>query len=131
MPYKDPVKAKEYDKQYYIEHKKKIIRRVTKWVSMNKEKRKLNYTRYIRRIKDKVVSHYSPMKRCIKCGFLDIRALSMDHINGKGTQHRKTIKGRNFYVWLLKNGFPKGFQVLCMNCQFIKRHENKEFGGVN
>ena len=37
----------------------------------------------------------------------------------------KLIKG-NLYNWLIKNNFPSGFQTLCMNCQFIKREENRE-----
>lgn len=64
---------------------------------------------------------------CKRCGFDDIRALSIDHVNGGGNKHRrelgKSATGSWFYRWLVKNGFPEGFQVLCMNCQFIKRHE--------
>ena len=59
----------------------------------------------------------------------DVRALSIDHINGGGTQHRiKLFGGKgNMYWWLRKNNYPSGYQVLCMNCQFIKRHKNKEW----
>ena len=55
----------------------------------------------------------------------DIRALSIDHINSDGASHRKEV-GNGMYRWLLKNNFPEGFQVLCMNCQFIKRETNNE-----
>lgn len=64
---------------------------------------------------------------CARCQFSDIRALSIDHINGDGAKHRKEIGGGRIYRWLLKQDFPEGFQVLCMNCQFIKAHENHEF----
>jgi hypothetical protein len=34
--------------------------------------------------------------------------------------------GYGFYTWLKKNGFPEGLQVLCMNCNWVKRVENNE-----
>ena len=63
--------------------------------------------------------------RCVRCGFSDIRALSIDHINGGGGKHQKIIR-KNIYYWLAENKYPPGYQTLCMNCQFIKMHENKE-----
>jgi hypothetical protein len=70
-----------------------------------------------------------------------LRALSIDHINGKGAEHLRSIgsiscKGRGlggtqFYRWLQRNNYPRGFQVLCMNCQWIKRNENNELAWNN
>lgn len=63
------------------------------------------------------------------CDFSDLRALTIDHVHGKGNEHRRSIgrsAGPDFYRWLRENDYPEGFQVLCMNCQWIKRHENKE-----
>jgi hypothetical protein len=71
-----------------------------------------------------VYDHYSPC--CAKCKFNDTRALSIDHINGDGAKHRKKI-GSSITSWLIKNNFPSHFQILCWNCQWIKRHENKEY----
>jgi len=68
---------------------------------------------------------------CVRCGFRDIRALSIDHIRGRGGEERAKLNlgGKPFYYWLKRQGFPKGYQTLCMNCQFIKRQENREYGG--
>jgi len=76
--------------------------------------------------KIKVLTHYGKGKcACVFCGFDDIRALSIDHINGReGYNHHKRIGGDSLYRWLLKNKLPEGFQTLCMNCQFIKRYES-------
>lgn len=81
------------------------------------------------RNKLKVMAHYSDNKNCcVRCGFNDMRALSIDHINSDGYIHRKdkTVQGSGLYLWLIRHDFPKDFQVLCMNCQFIKRAENQE-----
>ncbi len=76
------------------------------------------------RYKEQVFAHYCDGKpKCAKCGFDNPKALSVDHINGKGNEHRKTLGGVNIIKWIVKNNFPEDFQILCMNCQFIKRHE--------
>ncbi len=77
-------------------------------------------------LKKAIIGHYSNGKyACSHCGFNDIRALSIDRINGGGTRHLREIKG-NLYSWLIENNYPNGYQVLCMNCQWIKRAQNNE-----
>jgi len=79
-----------------------------------------------RELKKRILTYYGKNKlACVRCGFNDIRALSIDHINGRGTKHRKDLFG-GFYHWLEKNNYPDGYQTLCMNCQFIKRFEKGE-----
>ena len=84
-----------------------------------------------------VLLHYSKrgckQPSCKLCGYDDIRALCIDHVNGDGYMERISKKyhlGSSFYIWLKKNHFPKGYQTLCMNCNWIKRvinHEGKRF----
>lgn len=99
----------------------------------NRQKLREFSQRYHREIKLKALRHYSKNGSepvCKECGFSDIRALSIDHILGGGAQHRLKVgvkTGTHFYHWLKKQGYPEGYQVLCMNCQFIKRHTNKEW----
>lgn len=58
---------------------------------------------------------------CLCCAEKHIEFLSIDHTNGGGVQHRKEIgKGSRIYIWLIKNNFPSGFQVLCHNCNMAK-----------
>lgn len=96
----------------------------------HKEKSKGTARKRWRELKVEVLTHYGGGRLvCTHCGCIDIRVLSIDHIEGGGLQHRNTIKvhsGSGFYSWLRKVGFPEGYQTLCMNCQFIKRAENKE-----
>ncbi len=66
---------------------------------------------------------------CCWCGIDEESVLTIDHINNDGNGHRKSLDmrgGPRFYHWLRKNGYPIGYQVLCMNCNMAK-HLN---GGV-
>lgn len=63
-------------------------------------------------------------RKCIKCGFEDCRALQIDHVNGGGRKERK-VSLKLYSEKIRKN--PTQYQVLCANCNSIKRHENKEF----
>ncbi len=58
--------------------------------------------------------------KCECCGTAKLVFLTIDHINERGAAHRKEVggSGRNFYSWLKRNKFPRGFRVLCFNCNF-------------
>lgn len=63
--------------------------------------------------------------RCIRCGFIDIRALQVDHVNGGGHQLRNKHRSQyGLFKAVTKN--PELFQLLCANCNCIKRIENNE-----
>jgi len=55
--------------------------------------------------------------------------LGIDHVDGNGRAHRDELFGRGggrasgyeFYVWLIKSGFPEGFQILCGPCNASKQ----------
>jgi hypothetical protein len=65
---------------------------------------------------------------CVTCGFSDDRALTFDHIHGGGCQDRKSMGGPvSWYRDVLAH--PEKYQVLCWNCQHIKRIETGEHGG--
>lgn len=65
---------------------------------------------------------------CIYCGFADGRALQVDHINGDGHLDRKTRSWWDILNDILKNGAQNRYQLLCANCNSIKRIEQKEHG---
>lgn len=69
-----------------------------------------------------VIQHYSDgTASCKRCGNKDIKVLSIDHIDGGGNRHKREVgMGVVFLYWLKKNNYPRGYQVLCMNCQFKK-----------
>jgi hypothetical protein len=76
-------------------------------------------------LKLSVMKYYSGgIPKCACCPVDDIDVLAIDHIEGGGRKHRKEIGtaggGAEFYKWLIKQGFPSGYQVLCHNCNFAK-----------
>jgi len=67
--------------------------------------------------------------QCACCGTLVDEFLTMDHIEGGGAAHRAELRGNKnqsggggikLYLWMKRMGYPPGFQVLCMNCNFTK-----------
>ncbi len=66
--------------------------------------------------------------KCVRCGFDDKRALQIDHVNGGGYQEIKNLSARQRYNNVLKSmkKNEKKYQLLCANCNWIKRCEDKE-----
>lgn len=67
--------------------------------------------------------------KCTCCGETEPHFLSLDHVNNDGYKRRKEGEpygGERFYRMLINQGFPKDFQVLCMNCN----HGKSRNGGI-
>ncbi len=127
MPYKDKDKARQSKRNYYLAHKERIdqCNRASYQKHKSERRRVDNLHRLL--VRKEVLMHYgNGVLACVKCGFSDYRALSLDHINGGGKQAERDRKGTNFSQWLRAHGLPEGVQTLCMNCQFIKKLVNKE-----
>ena len=69
---------------------------------------------------------------CVGCGFSDIRALQVDHINGGGRQERIVVPSvRKYYKMVLQSIIEEEgkYQLLCANCNWIKKVVNNEHNG--
>ena len=80
-----------------------------------------------RAMKYEVLIHYSKdPPECACCGEWLLPFLSIDHIEGGGTKHRKNLGGKysvaDLYRWLKDQGYPAGFRVLCYNCNIGRAH---------
>jgi hypothetical protein len=106
-----------------------------KWYHSNQKYREQqngymkNYRENQKRI---VFIHYggNPPK-CACCGETELDFLTLDHINNDGAEQRRKIFGKErtgggleFNIWLIKNDFPEGIQILCYNCNCGKRVNN-------
>ncbi len=89
-----------------------------------KLKTRMAHQRY--KLRETVFLHYGGAK-CMICGETRKLCLTIDHINNDGAEHRKISGvgggGYNTYCWLKRNNYPRGFQVLCRNCNWIKHAE--------
>lgn len=104
-------------------NKKSCEKHLERQRSQSTPERRADVMRRYRETKAQVFEAYGGA-RCACCGDDHLEFLSIDHINGDGAQHRRQMtNGRsrvygNIYGWLKTNGFPPGFRVLCMNCNF-------------
>jgi hypothetical protein len=65
--------------------------------------------------------------KCVRCGIIDMRVLQIDHVNSNGYQDvQKWGHGRPYYKHIL-DVKGEGYQLLCANCNWIKRYERKEY----
>jgi len=116
------LECKRYKRAWYKKNIKRCRAYSRKWQrKYSFKKKKFNFL-----LKKNTFIHYSgnPPK-CQCCGEKHIEFLTIDHIKGGGAVHRRKIKrgtGTNFYHWLKKNNYPKGFRVLCINCNFSLGH---------
>ena len=98
-------RSRQYNAQYYVVHSAKI---------------KSTMKRINAEIKAKCIGHYGG--KCACCGETNIGFLTIDHLDGGGSKHRRAVgRGTNFYKWLIRNEFPDEYQVLCFNCNCGKQ----------
>jgi len=125
---KGRIHRKQIKRAQLREEKKKEIARIKNMRRSTEYNHKNHFEIYEQvrernqELKKMVFGHYSKgIFKCVWCGYTDVRALTIDHMNGDGAKHRREIKGGDIKRWIIKNNFPDGFQIMCMNCQFIKR----------
>ena len=98
----------------------------------NKEKLRTKEREVYTSLKDKIFDILG--NKCSKCGFLDKRALQLDHIKAdayleyKPGKHQRKLGTRSYYkmVFISLSNNENRFQILCANCNWIKKHENQE-----
>jgi len=141
-------KAREQSLKWKKNNKKRYKKLMVDWIERNREKLRLYHQEYRKRNKDKLfqigqryreknknrellrhrnerqqiklialIKYSKNPPECICCGEKELSFLTIDHIRGGGTRHRKNIK-TGIYRWLKKMNYPRGYRVLCMNCNF-------------
>jgi hypothetical protein len=145
---------KEYYHNYYLNHKNQSRQTAKKWRTNNPDKVKeiqknwkennpehakeiIKKSNHKVRLKIKLEIFNLLGSCCINPynqhdkPYTDIRALQIDHVNGNGNKERKQFNGTlPYYKYILekiKLG-SKDYQLMCSNCNNIKRFEENEFG---
>ena len=96
---------------------KKCNNKISKiWQQNNKDRQNQLQRESNHRLINEVIDAYGG--KCACCGETRKEFLTIDHVNGDGNKHKKElgVTGSGFYRWLKQNNYPKGFQVLCFNC---------------
>lgn len=111
-------------RRYYYENHQKCRASRKAYYEANRAKELARQVQRRMERKIRVISHYSDgTMRCALCPEDRIGALTIDHVGGGGTAHRRSIGltcgGTRFYDWLEKNQFPSGYRVLCSNCNIL------------
>lgn len=118
MAYKDIEKKRTNERKQYWLHKDLVNARHRK----RYRERRDYYREQRQELKLEVLSHYARgVPACARCRETDIVILCIDHIDGRGNEHRRSIGTGNIYKWLKLHSFPEGFQVLCFNCNARKK----------
>ena len=122
---KDPEGFNAKKRANWAKHKIRNRPRVNKRTNeLHHEKKEIVYTHYSKKLSNSDVSC------CNCCGYVGIKFLTVDHIIPKREMEKdpKMIEmgfkakrtGHPLNQWLITNNFPKGFQILCWNCNFAK-----------
>ena len=124
----EELKQQQRDKYHNNEVHRKAMKDYGKWYrTQNTESIKIKDHKRKLKLKFDVFSHYSNGNiKCSCCAETEFMFLSLDHINGGGNRHRKALRksGINFYAWLIRTGYPSGYSIMCMNCNWGKRMNN-------
>lgn len=113
---------RDYHRAYYRKNKSKLDKRSREWIKANPERRRKTSLSYYYRLQNEAILAYGGY-RCRWCGIDEPFVLALDHVENNGREHREeigTVGGHKLYKWLRDNGYPKGFQILCMNCNHSK-----------
>src|SRR5574343_802586 len=80
------------------------------------ERHKAYKREFDQRVRREVINHNGG--KCACCAETRLPFLSLDHIHGGGSQHRKELglRGAGMCAWAKREGYPPIFQILCHNC---------------
>ena len=131
-------KQNKQARESYAKNKDKMRKKNRTWYQKHKESEKIRgkkyHEKYNKEVKQRrldlkleVMAHYSKVISksdipvCACCKEKHIEFLTLDHINGrKSMNHKPSLKADKLCRTLKREGFPKGIQVLCWNCNSAK-----------
>lgn len=122
--HKDEIRARQ--KEYRAKNREKINKEMREWHATHREEERVKakeyFARRYKKEKQLIFEHYGGTNpHCECCGETRQEFLTVNHKNGRGNVHRREIGESNLYHWLVKNNYPDGFNILCMNCNWASR----------
>jgi hypothetical protein len=118
---KEKIKARQ--RESYHKNRLAMLERHHRYVARNLDKVRdgalASATRRRNALKDQIFEKYGC--QCAQCGFSDKRALQIDHVNGGGSQDVLKFRSKWKYLRHVLEDDTGKFQILCANCNMIKR----------
>ena len=96
------------------------VAKTVAWRKANPDRAKEHKQRHHRKIRNAAIGLLGG--KCKRCGMADPRCLQIDHISGGGSKERKAIGHRGMCNKIIE-GKAAEYQLLCSNCNWIKRFE--------
>lgn len=128
---KNRKRLTEYQHSWYLKNKERLLGKNKEYLKdyqiKNRAKLLITTKLYKKKLRDATIAGLGG--QCIECGFNDIRALQIDHINGGGVKEFKERKYKGDYNKQVLQSFlnkENKYQLLCANCNWIKRSINNE-----
>jgi hypothetical protein len=122
-------KRRECYKNDPVAREKKLAYR-RQWYADNREREMLKQRKRHHALRTKAIERLGD--KCVLCGFDDMRTLQIDHINGGGTAENKAIGQMGVHkriLSMLEEELRQEYQLLCANCNWIKKYEKNENKG--
>lgn len=107
------------------ERKARHVEEIRRWQLHNPEKTAAWKLKGQQRVRRRLIEALGG--RCVQCGFSDWRALQVDHVNGDGRKDPHRYGSRYAYSKIVLANRDR-YQLLCANCNWIKRYECGEHG---
>jgi hypothetical protein len=129
-PEKKRASDREYRKKYADELKQRRRNRSLESRAAKEIRDRIGSVKRRKKIRDALIAHFGG--KCARCEFADWRALQLDHVNGSGTKEHGDKKSvTSFYQAAMATKPGEKYQLLCANCNQIKRYEQNEGCGAN
>lgn len=125
--------AREANRELYLQkqrdarerNKEAVRKRAREWYANNRERALAWHKQKAWNLRLEMIQAYGG--KCVCCGESHPRFLTIDHINGGGTKHRRDIgwSGSSVAKYLRRMGWPQdGYQLLCFNCNCGRAFNN-------
>jgi hypothetical protein len=106
---------KEWQRTY------RLTKKYKSWRKLALQKQSL----LAKELKKQIINYYGG--KCACCGIVDVRFLTIDHINNDGYKlrfgnNRNRLSGYHWYKRIIKENYPKDLQILCFNCNIARQH---------
>lgn len=122
----DPAKNRAKSKRHYDRNRESILQRKRvrrqQWTVERHEHELIRIRAYRLALKLEAYDAYGGV-RCACCDEAEELFLSLDHVDNNGGElrrHSRREQGTSLYKRLRDDGYPPGYQVLCMNCNHGK-----------